>query len=168
MSRFLYRPDQPATALPSVEAVAGVVRPILVRVFEQDKDIVAEDVARAVLALFPGRTEAGIKAGALEAAEAEIERLRCVVEAEDLHAALAPGETCGVCVHLEAENLAEHVMAEMDRADAAEAKLAAVMSVVNKYADHDFPNCSCIAHRIFRAMDGRLPRAFRPTDGEQS
>lgn len=62
----------------------------------------------------------------LEAAEAEIERLRRLVEAEDMHAALAPGETCDVCVHLEAENLAEQCMAEMDRVDAAEAKLAAV------------------------------------------
>lgn len=40
---------------------------------------------------------------------------------------IAPGETCDVCAHLEAEGLAEQVMAEMDRADAAEAKLATVM-----------------------------------------
>lgn len=62
----------------------------------------------------------------LEAAEAEIERLRRLVEAEDMHATLAPGETCDVCVHLEAEGLAEQCMAEMGRADAAEAQLAAI------------------------------------------
>lgn len=65
----------------------------------------------------------------LEAAEAEIERLQRVVNAEDLHANLAPGETCRVCVHLEAEGLAEQLEAEMDRADAAEAKLDAVKRI---------------------------------------
>ena len=42
----------PSRTLPSVEDVADVVRPIVTRVFEQDKDTVAEDIARAVLALF--------------------------------------------------------------------------------------------------------------------
>ena len=83
----------------------------------------------------------------LEAAEAEIERLRCLVEAEDMHAALAPGEACDVCAHLEAENLAEQVMAEMDRADAAEAKLGAIRELAEEAPEVD----SALALKI---MDG--------------
>lgn len=56
---------------PSEDEVANVLRDILVRVFEQDKDIVAQDAARAVLALFADQhTVAQVKAEALrEAAE---------------------------------------------------------------------------------------------------
>lgn len=42
----------PQRCAPSEDGLANVLRDILVRVFEQDKDIVAQDAARAVLALF--------------------------------------------------------------------------------------------------------------------
>ena len=83
----------------------------------------------------------------LESAEAEIERLRCLVEAEDMHAALAPGETCDVCAHLEAEGLAEQVLAEMDRADAAEAKLGAIRELAEEAPEID-------SARALKIMDG--------------
>ena len=43
----------PQRCVPSEDGLADVLRDILVRVFEQDKDIVAQDAARAVLALIP-------------------------------------------------------------------------------------------------------------------
>ena len=45
----------PQRCAPSEDELANVLRDILVRVFEQDKDIVAQDAARAVLALFSER-----------------------------------------------------------------------------------------------------------------
>lgn len=52
---------------PSEDVLADVLRGILVRVFEQDKDIVAQDAARAVLALFASQpTVAQVKAEALQ------------------------------------------------------------------------------------------------------
>ena len=44
----------PQRCAPSEDGLANVLRDILVRVFEQDKDIVAQDAARAVLDLFEG------------------------------------------------------------------------------------------------------------------
>ena len=53
---------------PSEAEVADVLRDILVRVFEQDKDIVAQDAARIVLDLFASQpTVAQVKAEAVAA-----------------------------------------------------------------------------------------------------
>ncbi len=65
----------PQRCVPSEDGLANVLRDILVRVFEQDKDIVAQDAARAVLALFAGQhTVAQAKAEALREAAVEFDR----------------------------------------------------------------------------------------------
>lgn len=65
----------PQRCAPTEAEVANVLRGILVRVFEQDKDIVAQDAARTVLALFAGQhTVAQAKAEALRETAVEFDR----------------------------------------------------------------------------------------------
>lgn len=65
----------PQRCVPSEDGLANVLRDILVRVFEQDKDIVAQDAARAVLALFADQhTVAQVKAEVLREAAVEFDR----------------------------------------------------------------------------------------------